>query len=425
MAGSRGQGLLEPGAAFPRDGRARAPLRLGVIGLGAVAQAVHLPLVAKHPDLFRCAALCDLSRASLDVLGERAGVPDDARFAEAGELLEEAELDAVAVLTSGSHGGLAFEAARRGLAVFCEKPLAFTLAEADALAELEPRLALGYMKLYDPAVERAREALEGRPPARSVEVTVLHPTSAAQLAHAGLLPAPADLDAATLEELRTAEDALVEAALGDVPPEIARAYVDVLAGSIVHELAVIRYLLGEPLTVDDADAWPETPGAAPPSVALTGRLAGGARVSIRWHYLPSYPAYREQVSVHDEAGSVTLVFPSPYLLHAPTTLTVTDVAGGGEQTTRFRSTAEAFERQWLAFAELALEGAAPRAGVAEGRADIVVCQQAAAALAARRGVRPGGEAAGRPPANHEAGFGVETRDGRGPSMSPVDKEGTQ
>jgi hypothetical protein len=39
------------------------------------------------------------------------------------------------------------------------------------------------------------------------------------------------------------------------------------------------------------------------------------------------------------------------------------------------------------------EGAAPRAGIAEGRADIVSCQGAAAALADRRGLTLAGEAA--------------------------------
>ena len=34
----------------------RAPLRLGIVGLGAVAQAVHLPLLAKHPDGFKPSA---------------------------------------------------------------------------------------------------------------------------------------------------------------------------------------------------------------------------------------------------------------------------------------------------------------------------------------------------------------------------------
>jgi len=55
---------------------------------------------------------------------------------------------------------------------------------------------------------------------------------------------------------------------------------------------------------------------------------------------------------------------------------------------------QAFERQWLAFAELARGGAAPRAGIAEGRADVVACQAAAALLAARKGIIVGGEAAG-------------------------------
>jgi myo-inositol 2-dehydrogenase/D-chiro-inositol 1-dehydrogenase len=172
------------------------------------------------------------------------------------------------------------------------------------------------------------------------------------------------------------------------------AYTDVLLGSVVHDLAVIRHLLGEPVTLEYADAWPAgVEGRPPPSLALLGRLERGARLSIRWHYLDRYPAYREQVAVHDEAGSLMLTFPSPYLLHAPTTLTVVARDDGSEVETRFCSTVEAFEREWLAFAELALDGTAAAAGVAEGRADIVACQQAAAALATRTGVSVGGEAA--------------------------------
>ncbi|HET7043865.1 MAG TPA: Gfo/Idh/MocA family oxidoreductase [Gaiellaceae bacterium] len=366
------------------------PLRLGVVGLGAVAQAVHLPLLARHPDLFRTVALCDLSRSTCDTVGGRLGVPAERRFGSAEELLAAGGLDAIAILTSGSHAELAAAAARAGLAIFCEKPLAYTLADADALAAADPRLLLGYMKLYDPAVERARTLLEGRPPARSVEVTVLHPPSPAQLLHAGLLPPATDVDAATLELLRGAERAAAERALGPVPAELADLYTDVLLGSIVHDLAVIRHLLGGPLAFDHADAWPE---AVPSSVALEGQLSGETRVSVRWHYLESYPGYREEVRVHDERGTVELAFPSPYLLNAPTVLTVLDGDDGAERAAAFRSTAEAFERQWLSFASLALEGRPPRAGIAEGREDIVACQGAAAALAERRGLELAGEAA--------------------------------
>ena len=369
-------------AAAPRTG----PLRVGVVGLGAVAQAVHLPLLAKHPELFRIAAVCDLSRATCTALGNRFGIDGASRYDSAEALLAGAHLDALAILTPGSHGELAAAAAREGIpAVFCEKPLAYTLAEADELGSLNARLQLGYMKLYDPAVERARELLADRPAPRSVEVTVLHPPDAPQLAHAGLLPRATDVDAAVLADLADAEDDAIARALGDVPRELGRVYADIVLGSIVHDLAVIRYLVGGPLELDHADRW-ET------SVSLAGRI-GETRVSIRWHYLDAYPAYREEVHVHDSAGSVSLVFPAPYLLHAPTVLRVVGGAGGAEHVSETRSTIEAFEQQWLAFAAFARNGVRPRAGIAEGREDIVTCQSAAALLAARQGLAVGGEAA--------------------------------
>ena len=144
-----------------------APLRIGVVGLGVVAQAVHLPLLAKHPDLFTVAAVCDVSKATRGAVGARLGVEERRQFSSAEELLAGGELDAIAILTQGSHGALAAAAARAGLAVFCEKPLAYTLAEADELAALDPRLMLGYMKLYDPAVER-RTAAPRRPSGRAL-----------------------------------------------------------------------------------------------------------------------------------------------------------------------------------------------------------------------------------------------------------------
>jgi hypothetical protein len=119
------------------------------------------------------------------------------------------------------------------------------------------------------------------------------------------------------------------------------------------------------------------------------------------------------VRVHHDGGTVALAFPSPYLLHAPTELTVVDGDGDGERRTQFRSTIEAFEEQWLAFAALARDEVAPRAGAAEGRADILVCQRAAAALAAREGTAIGGEAAhGLKPVASEY---VQTRESRLPT----------
>jgi predicted dehydrogenase len=376
-------------------GRADGRVRLGVIGLGTVAQAVHLPLLGRHRDRFQVTAVCDLSAELSAAVSERFGLGAAARCRSAAELLDGGLVDAVLILTSGSHGAVAAAALERGLAVLCEKPLAYTLAEADELAAVAgrtgARLQLGYMKLYDPAVRRAAaELASSGHRLRAVEVTVLHPSGASQLEHAGLAAPPGDVPAAATAALLEQTGRLRDQALGPAAGDLGRLYTEVLLGSVVHDLAVVRLLAGGVERVEHADAWPD--GAAE-SVAVDAVCPGGVRLGLRWHYLDRYPAYREEVRVHHEQGSIELVFPSPYLLHAPSVLTVTERDGDAAQERSSRSTVEAFERELLAFHGLVTEGRPPAAGIAEGRADILTCQRIVRRLAAGQDVGLAGEAA--------------------------------
>jgi myo-inositol 2-dehydrogenase / D-chiro-inositol 1-dehydrogenase len=378
-------------------------VRLGIIGLGTVAQAVHLPLLSRHRERFEVTAVCDLSAELAAVVTERFGLGAAERCRTAEELLDGGPVDAVLVLSSGSHGEVAGTALARGVAVLCEKPLAYTQAEADELARLSERtgapLQLGYMKLYDPAVRRAaRELAAANPSLRSVEVTVLHPSGASQLAHAALAPPPGDIAPAVLSALRNETARLRAEAVGQggvdnqTHPldELGRLYTEVLLGSVVHDLAVVRMLAGDPERVEFADAWPDGTWE---SVAVEAVGPGGVRFSLRWHYLDRYPSYREEVRVHHDQGTVALTFPSPYLLNAPTVLTVTDRDGDGDRVRTHRSTVEAFEEELLAFHRLVTDGTPPAAGIAEGRSDIVTCQRIVRRLAAGRGIELAGEAA--------------------------------
>lgn len=375
--------------------RGRGRVRLGVIGLGTVAQAVHLPLLATLGDRFEVTAVCDLSDRLAVEVGERFGLAGAGRCRSAEELVDSGLVDAVLVLSSGSHGEVAGAALGRGLPVFCEKPLAHTIGEADELAHLSEGtgapLQLGYMKLYDPAVRRAaRELASSRPVLRSVEVIVLHPSGASQLEHAGLAPPPGDVPVAVLDALRDRAERLRAQALGPAPAALGRLYTEVLLGSVVHDLAVVRALAGDPERVEHVDAWPD---GAWESVAIEAVCPGGVRLSLRWHYLERYPEYREEVRVHHEQGSVELTFPSPYLLNAPTVLTVSDRDGDAAGVRTHRSTIEAFREELLAFHRLVTESEPPAAGIAEGRADILTCQRIVRRLAAARGMDLGGEAA--------------------------------
>ena len=253
------------------------------------------------------------------------------------------------------------------------------------------------MKVFDPAVETARrrflDPASGLGDLRQIEVTVLHPTNESQLAFAHLAPAPADIDPEVMERMHAESARLLAIALGsDAGPEFGRLYGGILVGSLVHELAVIRAVTGDPgpLEIDHVDLFPE--GAWPPSVTIAARRSDGVRVAIGWHFLDHYPAYREDVRFHHRGGSIELTFPAPYRLHLPTRLVVS--TGGDERRSQFRFEAidEAFEVQLMAFRDLVRDGVAPRTGIADGRTDLVTCQRIVARLAADRGVAVGGEA---------------------------------
>jgi predicted dehydrogenase len=364
-----------------------------------VAQAVHLPLIERLRDAFRISAIADLSPALTTAIGDRYRVAPERRFGTVDELIAAGELDAIAILTSGSHAPQVDAALDAGLAVFAEKPLAFTLAEMDGIERRlagagAPRLQLGYMKLYDPAVMHALATAEargyGQP--RAIEVTVLHPSGESQLEHARLLPSPDDIPDATRSALGEVTERLRRDALGDAAATaFGSLYTDVLLGSVVHELALVRAFAGDPTAIHGLWVWPD--GAWPPSLELTGSLPTDARVSIRWHYLRDYPAYRELVRVVYEAATIELEFPSPYLMHRPTVLRITSPDDGGRLDDLWTSIDEAFETELLAFHAMATNGRPPAAGAREGRADIVTCQRAIAELAASRGVAIGGESA--------------------------------
>ncbi|MEO3889865.1 Gfo/Idh/MocA family oxidoreductase [Nonomuraea sp. B5E05] len=365
-------------------------MRIALVGCGAVTQAVYVPLLSRRRDLFEVSAVCDLSRTLADAVGDRLGAAR--RYTALEEMLADGGFDAVVMLASGSHGEAVRQALGAGYAVLCEKPLALTRAEVAALPE--GRLMVGYMKQYDPAVRRAEKLLAelGGPEAiRSVEVVVLHPSGESQLAFANLTQAR-DVDPGLLASLRAAESDLVSRALGESAPEPVRNLYGVALGSICHDLSLLRRFTGSPTEISHVETW----GPAPGSIEISGPLPARGRFQIRWHYLEDYPAYRETVAIHHDKGSLELVFPAPYLLNAPTTLTVVSGDGsgeGGESRTHWREVTEAFEVQLAAFHAFVNDGEPPLTDAGGALEDIVTAQRIAARYAVQHGLPMGGEAA--------------------------------
>ncbi|GIH96373.1 Gfo/Idh/MocA family protein [Planobispora siamensis] len=351
-------------------------VKVAVAGLGVAAQIMYLPLLARRPELFEITAVCDLDPARAEPAARQAGAR---AFTDPWAMLGQGGFDALIVLTAGSHGALVAAALSAGHAVLCEKPLAYSRAEVAGLDHAD-RLMVGYMKQYDPAVRRAVALLDGRA-VRHFDVTVLHPTGESQLAFARVRPSRPSAEA--LEPWLRADEEALDAALGPAAPAPWRSlYADVVLGSLCHDLALMRTFAGPPATVEHAAVWEG------PSVEAAGALEHG-RYGLRWHYLPGHPAYRETVAVHHEDGSLELVFPSPYLMNAPTLLTATSLSGTTETRAAFRDVSEAFELQLEAFHALVTEGTPPLTGLGGALADIVTAQ---AIIRAAAGNAIGGEA---------------------------------
>ncbi|ROZ77603.1 Gfo/Idh/MocA family protein [Ramlibacter sp. WS9] len=118
-----------------------APLRVGLAGAGWVTQH-HLAGWARMGARAKVVAIADPNAAAARA---RAGEFDIAQvFDSAGQMLDEAQLDAVDVAAPREfHAEIVRMAARKGLAVLCQKPLAPTLAQARSLvAEVEGRCRL-------------------------------------------------------------------------------------------------------------------------------------------------------------------------------------------------------------------------------------------------------------------------------------------
>ena len=101
-----------------------SPLRVGLVGTGAIGQLAHIPVLSKMRGV-QLVALCDNDGPKARALADRFGVPDT--FTDIEDLLSADDLDAVVVATPNhlhEPHVLAALAAKRH--VLCERPLSLT-----------------------------------------------------------------------------------------------------------------------------------------------------------------------------------------------------------------------------------------------------------------------------------------------------------
>jgi len=138
-------------------------VRIGIAGLGRLG-ITHARNIAFHTVGGELTALCRRNPQALKAAGEELGVLD--LYTDFDEMLEQAEMDAVVIVTaSDCHARQAIQALRAGKHVFCEKPLGISAEECkqveqEALARPHQVFFPGFMRRFDPSYRYAREKID-------------------------------------------------------------------------------------------------------------------------------------------------------------------------------------------------------------------------------------------------------------------------
>ena len=339
------------------------PIGVGIIGAGPGVSALHLPTLARLDDV-RVVHVADGGSGRAAAWAARTGARSSSGTAE---LLADPEVEIVAVCSPPARHAadvLAAVAASKR-AVLCEKPLALTAEDAEAVIEAcraaGTALVVGTNHLFDPAWTRAKHHLiAGGGGIQSISVT------------AALAPNGRYHDVVTEYE-PTAVPAGRPAPDWTDPAVASGVVGQLVQGLLVHDLPIVR---------DLAPAFERVVFARPvPPIGCTvGFVASGILVQLTAVMLPSGPDSMWRMTIGTSVDTIDVDFPPPFVHAGSATIRV---RGGDGRETRYATTPDdGYLAEWRALLAVLDGTEAVEYDELRGDADyaIVLADAAAAAV---------------------------------------------
>ncbi len=282
------------------------PVRIGVIGCGAVAQIQHLPNLMHLHREFEVRIVCDLSLGAAQAAAKRFHIP---HFATDYKELLDFDIEAVLLCHADPKTEVAVAAFEAGKHVFIEKPVCFSLQEIDLMIAAQKRAdtvgQAGYMKVYDPAFQLAKQEVEQMKNYRFVQVNHLHPNNRLHLSQFDVERFD-DVSPEAFVPTQNARQLALKQAIGDVSPEVSRAFF-LLSGSMIHDIYGLRVMLGQPSEVISAEVWAEGGG-----MNIVLGYPNGARCVATWVDLPELWDFKETLEIYGSRKRVQVSYPTGF-----------------------------------------------------------------------------------------------------------------
>ena len=133
-------------------------MKIGVIGIGNIAQKAYLPVMAEMRDTVEW-HLCSRNKETLELVGEKYGF--DRLYTDMDEWMDSGIEAAFVHVATAAHGSVIRSLLERGIAVYVDKPISDDLAEVKQLIELADSkgllLTAGFNRRFAPMIRRLKE----------------------------------------------------------------------------------------------------------------------------------------------------------------------------------------------------------------------------------------------------------------------------
>ncbi|KAI6780464.1 uncharacterized protein J7T54_002862 [Emericellopsis cladophorae] len=351
-------------------------LKVGIIGLGEVAQVSHILLLNNLSSHFQITYICDVSQQALEHCRKRVAGTTPKTTSEPDELIRSPDTDVVVVCNVNAfHPVQAILALQCNKYVFVEKPLAMNYRDLDSIIAAEKnseaRVFVGYQRRYAEAFTDALKEIGTMDKIEYIRVRDIIGQNSSFVGQSGTYPKRFnDYPTEAGAEMRAAEEEMVK-----------RALVDEYGVEATQEtMTMFRLFTG--LGVHDFSAMREM-------VGMPSRVVGASLGLPIWNVLFQYegfpvsyesgiidvPRFDAHIEVYSRNKIVRVDYDTPYVKGLPVTMTIREkidsARGDGYQERIVRKTYEdPFTLEFLEFHRCATNKFPPKTSAADAREDL-------------------------------------------------------